>query len=73
MWTKDGGLSEGSNMGHDDKLLLGSRQLSDDSRIFLACSLPTAPAEAMTLGTESSAEGQRNEQLDFEAGLEIPM
>lgn len=53
MGAKDGGLSEGSNMGHGDKLLLGDRQLSCDSRIFLACGPPTAPMEAMMLGTES--------------------
>lgn len=41
------------DLGRGDKLLLGDKQLSGDSRIFLACGLPTAPVEAMTLGTES--------------------
>lgn len=34
MGTEEGGLSEGGNMGHDN--MLGPRQLSGSSKIFLA-------------------------------------
>lgn len=53
MGKKDGRLSEGSNTGHGNTLLLGHRQLLDGSRVFLAYGPLTTPVEVMTPGTES--------------------